>query len=210
MSKPHVFITVPNGKGWIHKHVVFALLNMQRDERVDVTISLPTNQPYVNNLHLIIQDFLKGSYSHWLSIDDDNPPRKNPLDLVFMDLDVVGCPTPVWANMKEGDYPVYWNALDEVEGGFKPHRECEGLQRVDAIGSGCMMIARRVIEKLENEQPFMREWDEKGIVQVGCDYSFCRKVRKAGFYVWAHYDYPCFHFNEIEIGEIIAAFAALE
>jgi len=210
MTKPNVLISVPNGRGWVHKHVVFALLRLQSDNRVDKNIILPTHKPYVHNLHLVMRDFLKGDYTHWLSMDDDNPPRNNPLDLVFMDLDVVGLPTPVWANMKEGDYPIYWNALDEVEDGFKPHKECKGLQKVDAIGSGCMLISRRVIEALKDQKPFMREWNEEGIVEVGCDYSFCKKVRAAGFHVWAHYDYPCYHFNEIEIGEIAGAFADLK
>ena len=181
-------------------------MKMQRDNRINSKFILPTHSPYVNNLHKIIRDFLDGGYDFWISMDDDNPPRNNILDLVFLNKDVIGCPTPVWHNAVPGDYPIYWNALDDKGDGFKPHQPCEGLQRVDAIGSGCMIISRRVIEALDGQKPFMRQWGDDGIVQRGGDFSFCMKARKAGFEIYAHYDYPCYHFNEIEIGEIQLAF----
>ncbi|MEX0701189.1 MAG: hypothetical protein WD069_03760 [Planctomycetales bacterium] len=207
--KPRVLITVPNGSGWIHKHVAFALLRMAQDARVAATIQLPTHAPYVQNLHLCRREFLAGPFDYWLTLDDDNPPRRNPLDLALLDLDVVGCPTPVWANICPGDFPVYWNAMDEVrdergEVGFRPHQPCEGLQEVDAVGSGCLVIARRVMEAVP--APFFREWDAEGLVRMGGDFAFCRRARAAGFHVFAHFDYPCHHFNEIEIGEVVEAF----
>jgi hypothetical protein len=167
-----------------------------QDDRVDATVMLPTHSPYVHNLHECRRTFLAGPYDYWLSMDDDNP-----LDLVFLDLDVVGCPTPVWANMKPGDRPVYWNALDEVDDGFKPHEPCHGLQEVDAVGSGCILVARRVMEALT--APFLREWNEEGLVETGGDFAFCKRARAAGFRVFAHFDYPCHHFNELEIGEVV-------
>lgn len=208
MKKPNILISVPN-MSWVHKHVVFSLLVFQRDTRVNSKIILPTHVPYVNNLHHIIKDFLDGDYDYWINIDDDNPPRNNIIDLVFLDKDLIGCPTPVWHYSKPGDYPIYWNALDEVDGGFKPHKLCEGLQKVDAVGSGCFVVARRVIEALQYNLPFMRQWNEDGTVEVGGDFSFCQKIRKKGFEVWAHFNYPCYHFNEVELGEINIAFNSI-
>jgi hypothetical protein len=205
-----VLISIPTGDGWVHKHCLFALLKMQADYRVDKKIILPTHSPYVNNLHKIIVDFLNGDYDFWISFDDDNPPINNPIDLIFLNKDIIGCPTPVWANMKKGDYPIYWNALDAVEGGYTPHKEFNGLQKVDAIGSGCMVIARRVLQKMRYCQPFMREWNTDGTVEIGGDYNFCRKATKLGFEIYAHFDYPCLHFHEIEITEIAKAFQDLK
>lgn len=156
-------------------------------------------------------DFLKGGEDYWLSMDDDNPPTKNPLDLVELDLDLIGLPTPVWHSAVLGDRPYYYNALDKVgEEGYKPHEPAEDLQEVDAVGSGCFLVSRRVIERIAYTQPFMREWGKDGVVIKGGDFSFCDKVKKAGFKVWTHFDYPCLHFNEVELTEAIRAFMEMK
>jgi hypothetical protein len=204
----NVYITVPNGDGWLHKHVHFVICKMLADQRHQIRHDCPTHSPYVNNLHHCVRDFLRGGEDYWLSIDTDNPPMNNPLDLIEYDCDVVGCPTPVWCNKIKGDRPWYFNALKWVEDeqGYQPYcEEMRGLKEVDAIGSGCMLIARRVISKLRDQQPFMRQWNKDGTVEIGGDYSFCQKVKKAGFRVWTHFDYPCHHFNEVSLIEVIEA-----
>ncbi len=207
-----VYITVPNGSGWLHKHVHFAVCKMLADRRYTIRHDAPTNSPYVNNLHHCVIDFLRGGEEYWLNIDTDNPPINNPLDLVEHDCDVIGLPTPVWCNKVKGDRPYYFNALDwdEKEQAYRPHENTNGLQEVDASGSGCMLIARRVILKLKGQQPFARQWKQDGTVDVGGDYSFCQKVKKANFKVWAHFGYPCHHFNEISLIEVIEAFNGMQ
>ena len=201
-----VYVTVPNGNGWIHKSVHFATLKILSDRRYKVRHDCPTNRPYVDNLHACLNDFLDGGEDYWLSMDDDNPPKRNPLDLVALDLDLVGFPTPVWHSAKVGDTPYYFNALDKVADGWIPHKETEGLQEVDAIGSGCFLVSRRVCEALKDTQPFMRRWRRDGRVDTGCDYAFCERVQNAGFQIHAHYDYHCEHFCELPLIEVINAF----
>ena len=207
-----VYLTVPNGSGWMHKSVHFAVCRILSDGRFKVRHDCPTHTPYVQNLHKCMHDFINRGEDFWLSMDADNPPRNNPLDLVELDLDVVGLPTPVWHcdTAKSSDAPFYWNALDRLENGWIPHQPCVGLQEVDAIGSGCFLVSRRVMLALKDQQPFMRRWGKDGLVQVGGDYSFCEKVKAAGFKVWAHYGYPCRHFVEIELTEAIEAFRSMK
>jgi hypothetical protein len=200
-----VYVTVPNGGGWLHKHVHFVICRILSDGRYRIRHDCPTHSPYINNLHHCMNDFLNGGEDYWLSMDDDNPPINNPLDLVEFDCDLIGLPTPVWHNSVPGDQPWYFNALDAVDNAYKPHQPCTGLQEVDAIGSGCFLVSRRVMFELRNQQPFMRTWNQDGTVEVGGDYSFCRKVKAANFRIWTHYDYPCRHFNEMELAEIIQA-----
>ncbi len=202
-----IYITVPNGSGWLHKLTHFTICKMLADRRYQIRHDCPTHSPYVNNLHHCMKDFLNGGEEYWLSIDDDNPPINNPLDLVEYDCDLIGCPTPVWCNKVKGDQPWYFNALnwDDKEEAYRPHSNTNGLQEVDAIGSGCFLVARRVISKLKNKQPFMRQWKEDGTVEMGGDYSFCQKVKAAGFKIWAHFDYPCHHINDVSLIEVIQA-----
>ena len=205
-----VYLTIPNGSGWLQKHVHFAVIRMLQDGRYRIRHDAPTHSPYVNNLHRCVKDFLRGGEDYWITMDDDNPPMNNPLDLVELDLDVIGLPTPVWNNSVLGDRPYYFNALDIKGDGYTPHTNCNGLQEVDAVGSGCLLIARRVMLELKDQQPFMRTWNQDGTVEVGGDYSFCRKVKAAGFQIWTHYDYPCRHFNETDLIEIIQAFGSMK
>ena len=206
MDRKKVLVTVPN-TAWIHKHVVSALLKIQHDDRLQCTIMLPTHKPLENNQAKIQKDFLEGDYDFWLSIDSDNPPMNNPLDLVEFNLDVIGCPTPVWHDHGEGA-PIYWNAMRDVgDEGFKPlgQDDMHGLQKVDAVGGGCWLIARRVLESLRDEQPFQRTWNPDGTVDVGNDWSFCRRAAAKGFDIYAHFGYPCRHFVELDLVEMTQA-----
>lgn len=197
-----VYFTIPN-TGWIHKHSHFAACKILSDKRYRVRHDCPTHSPYVANLHECINDFLANGEDYWLTFDADNPPTKNPLDLIEHDCDVMGLVTPVWHNSVPGDRPWYLNALDAKDDGYAPHEDCKGLQEVDAVGSGCLLVARRVLLKLRDQQPFMRVWKKDGTVELGGDFSFCRKAKAAGFRIFTHYDYLCHHFNELDLLEVI-------
>lgn len=187
-----------------------ALLKMQNDARVDATFIMPTHKPYVHSLHKTINEVIDGDYDYWITFDDDNPPRANPFDLVFLNKDIIGCPTPVWQNHKPGDYPLFWNALKEDGDGWTPHKTKRGLQEVDAVGSGCLVVGVWVLKQMAQDPPherwFFREWNDSGEVEKGGDFMFCKRAKRHGFSVWAHYDYPCYHFNEVELGEVNSAY----
>lgn len=175
----------------------------------NVKVIFPTHNPFENNLHHIVKQFIEEKHDYWLNIDSDNPPTKNPLDLIILDKDILGLPTPVVHFGPLGDQPVYWNAYREVEGGYKPWDKMEGLQRVDAIGTGCFMVAKRVFKNKNLQKgAFTRILNEDGTVEKGNDISFCERATKEGFEIWAHYDYPCMHFNEVEANEMVQQFRA--
>ena len=209
--RTRVLITVPT-TGWIHKHVAMALLKLQTDSRYQLRICMPTHTPFENNLHHILQEWMETGEEFWLSFDADNPPMRNPLDLVHLDLDIVGCPTPVWHYTGgEGERPIYWNAYKKVgDEGYTEWPDKDGLQLVDAIGTGCFLIHRRVFENPEMRKgPFLRTTYPDGRVEKGNDIAFCERAAKQGFEIWAHYDYPCMHFNELELNEVVKAFKGL-
>ncbi len=202
----NILLSVPN-KGWIHKHVSFALLKLIQDKRYKVNIIQPTHTPYENNLHHIVNDFMAGDYRYWLNIDADNPPTKNPLDLVELDKDIMGLPTPVWhfTGKKKGERPMYENVYrySPEHNAYKEWSVKEGLQKVDAVGTGCVLISRRVFANLKMRlAPFARKCNADGTVDRGNDISFCERATEQGFKVYAHYDYRCLHFNELELHEV--------
>jgi hypothetical protein len=208
-----LLVTVPNDR-WMHKRVSDVRLLMQADGRYTLHFESPTERPYENNLHHIVNAFCEGTYDFWLSMDSDNPPMKNPLDLVELDRDILGLPTPVWHYTGEiaGERPIYWNAYDydrECDA-YREHEPKRGLQRVDAIGTGCFLIARRVFQHPGMRQaPFQRKCHADGTVNKGNDISFCERARARGFEIWTHYDYPCHHFCTVDLVEVEQAMKGL-
>jgi len=207
--KKKILVSVPN-TGFIHKMVTLVLLKLQHDPRYDLKIIMPTWRPYEHNLHRIVRDFIKDNCHFWLNIDSDNPPLNNPLDLVELERDIIGLPTPVWhyTGEKKGERPYYHNVYryDKKARGYKEYSDKEGLQRVDAVGTGCILISKRVFLNSEMQKsPFSRKYDEEGIVTLGNDLAFCERAARNGFEVYAHYGYPCDHFNELSMNEMIVA-----
>lgn len=212
-----VLITVPN-TGSINAQVAAVLLDLQRDRHYALRFEFPRHVPYENNLHHIIRDSIlrEEGPDFWLNIDSDNPPVHNPLDLVALDLDVVGLPTPIWYykdnGHPKGERPYYWNVYQYNAAG-KNWKEWEekgnGLREVDAVGSGCFLASRRVFEHPDMAAPFIRKTDDDGIVIRGTDLAFCRRATSAGFKIYAHFDYPCRHHKTLDLLEVVRGFGQL-
>ena len=205
-----ILVTVPN-RYWMHTTVVRCLLLLMQDRRYQIRIEFPNDRPYENNLNHIVNDFMKNDFDFWFSMDVDNPPYNNPLDLVAWDKDIIGLPTPIWyyEGDKKGESPIYWSAFDYHKDldAYKEHRPREGLQPVDAIGTGCFLIARRVFENEKMRQgPFLRQWLPDGTVFKGNDHSFCERARENGFKIYCHYDYPCDHYANLSLTKVMASF----
>jgi len=194
-----VLCAIPN-TGLMRVELANILIKMSHDKRYSFTVYYPNQQPIDNNRGCIVKHFLESKHDYLLMIDNDNPPIKNPLDLVELDKDVIACPTPQW-NSTDPKFPIYWVAMDKVEDGYKEHKEKKDLQEVDAVGTGCILIARRVLEELE--APFMRKWSEDGVAEVGLDFRFCEKAKEKGFKIYTHYDYPCSHYKELNLLDIL-------
>lgn len=200
-----ILFSIPN-QMWIHKYVSMAIHRICSDPRHEVTVIWPTHRPYENNLCQIVNDFMAGDYDYWLNMDDDNPPIGNPLDLIEFDKDVIGLPTPV-VRLEKGMLPVYENAYKLDPPAYRPFPIHDGLQEVDATGTGCFLTHRRVFEKPEMRiAPFRRTINRDGTVAKGPDIYFCEKAKSNGFKIWVHFDYPCRHFHEVDIRELAAAF----
>lgn len=207
--RPKVLVTVPN-MGWVHSGVARVLLKLQADNRgYKLTFDFPSAVPFENNLNQIALRLLAGPWTWWLSIDADNPPRNNPLELIALDKDFIGLPTPVWHQKEASKFPLHWNAYrwDEAEQAYREWPRREGLQKVDAVGTGCFLAHRRVFEKIR--APFLRTWKEDGTVDLGNDMAFGRRAAAAGVEVYAHYGFTCSHHNEIDLNDVALSLKAM-
>jgi hypothetical protein len=72
-----------------------------------------------------------------------------------------------------------------------------GVVEVDAIGSGVMMIARRVLEAIPH--PFRNDYDPEGIKTRGLDSNFCRRAKKLGYSVWVDTNNKSSHWTTMDL-----------
>ena len=90
---------------------------------------------------------------------------------------------------------------------YTEHQPAIGLQKVDAVGTGCVLFSRRVFEdKFMQQGCFHRKWNTDGTMNKGNDIAFCERARSCGFQIYAHFDYICDHFTELSLLEVIRAF----
>lgn len=154
-------------------------------------------RPSEHNRNFIVKEFLKTEYDYLLTIDEDVAPPVNVLDLAKLGKDVIGAVCPQW---KEND--LMWVVLDKTGGEYRQVKpdDREGLREVAAVGSGCLIMSRRVLKKVK--APFMRKWNKDGLTELGLDLHFCEKAKAVGFKVWAHWDYICGHYKKIDLLKI--------
>ena len=158
-------------------------------------------RPISNNRNRIVKDFLETDFDYLFMIDDDNPPvpQDNIFNLLDFNKDVIGAVVP-----GRDLYGIHFHAylFDENKKGavkFKqlPQEMKGGLQKVDAIGTGCIAIKRHVLENIK--KPFEDMFDDDGILLNNDDMAFCIKCKKAGFEIWCHWKYMCSHYKEVDL-----------
>jgi hypothetical protein len=181
--------------GSIRKELALALIQwIQSSSDKKIYINFIEQQPIENARNLVVQDFLLSDNDYLLMIDNDTVPLKNPLDLVDLSLEVVSCPCPIFQQT------ILWNYYRLDKDGFWEPGDAnkdKGLIEVDAIGTGCVLIHRKVLELVKD--PFSREWDENGIATLGLDLSFSKKTKEKGFKIHTHLDYKCSHYKTLDL-----------
>ncbi len=163
------------------------------NKEYELHIEYPNLKPIQANRNDIVNRFLKTDRDYLLMIDGDIVPKKNPLDLIKYDKDVIGLLCPTFKNTE-----MIWLAMDKTKNGWTMSKKLndEGLIEIDAIGTGCILIKRRVLEKIK--APFNVIWNDDGTMDTGLDFAFCDKCKKENFKIYFHSDYFCSHFMNFD------------
>lgn len=197
-QRSKLLVTILN-QGYIRPELSDVQSLLLKDERVDTTIVHVNMRPSENARNYAVKKMLDEGYDYLLTIDHDTIPLKNPIDLIELGLDVVGFAVPQW-NISDPNYPIYFVGMDRVENGYNEHKDKMGLQEVDAVGSGCLLMSRKVLETME--EPFVRKWKD-GFAVTGLDFYFCEKAKEKGFKVYCHYDYVADHIKELSLLNVL-------
>ena len=200
-EKPTVLLWLPSYDGWYHARLTIAVERMLRDRRYDVTPERAIVKPVEYSRNLAAEKAVNEEYDWLIMMDNDNPPLRNPLDLIELDKDIVGVPTPIFKQslMNAGHNPLIWNVFVDKDNDlgyeYVPYGD-HGLMKVDGgVGTGCILIRTKILKEMldNNETPFVYAYKE------GEDLYFCRAARQKGYEVWAHWDYACDHMKEVSL-----------
>jgi len=191
-----ILIALPTGhEEGIHHQVVGTLCQiLLRNKEHEINTYVSAMRGIGEHRNVIVKEFLKGDYDFLLMIDNDNPPPANVLDLVALDKEVIGLPTPINMNYIKGLNDIYWNVFKNDY----PIKEAgQGLQEVEMVGSGVMLIRRDVLEKIKH--PFTTIRNSEDLRIVGTDAAFCQRCKEHDVKIWTHWDFKCRHFKTIDL-----------
>jgi hypothetical protein len=205
-KKIKVYIAILN-RGWIRREILEAFASKNWDikgvERIMEKPSKTWANPISSNRNLITKRFLATDCNFLLMLDDDVVPLSNPFKLVFADKDIIGMPARVRTQVGYVNWVAYIENPDKetyVSVDFSKVDDTIDLLSVDAIGTGCILIKRKVLENMK--APFHTPFDEDGITIYGTDIAFCRKAKEAGFEIYTTPSRLCDHYKEVGLLQI--------
>ena len=155
----------------INSRTVESLLWLAKYSIYDVMFSIQDCCYVVENRSRIIKDAISHKADYLLFIDSDMRFYPEILEqLMKHDKDIVG------AAYNYRKFPIESTAKFEGE---MPNE----LFKVDALGTGMMLIKMSALEKIP--RPWIKmEYNDDGSVKVGDDVYFCLQAKKAGIEIW--------------------------
>jgi GT2 family glycosyltransferase len=165
---------------------------VQDEIRYSVGVKFARDRTIASNRCRIVRDFLSTTADYLLMIDNDQSVPYDLFDYVADDCDVLSFPTPI---LKADDQQLMrWNIWydESIDRTIMPR-----ILEVTAAGTGCILIARRVLEHPDMKAPFRDGYDEYGIRVKGEDLDFCQRARAVGFKIYVAPLSVCNHFKEV-------------
>ena len=203
MHTKGIYIAVLN-EGTIRTELATVLMRWQKESPFSILIDFAAEKPIENNRNQIVKKFLARPEYEWLlQIDDDIIPPNDYLDLALHDKDIIsGVCFAMRQNaivplmLEDESEHMVFKEEEDINKLFNAKRvnRLEGLIEVDAVGTGAILIHRRVFENPEMQKhPFITIWNEDGTRKIGQDLGFCRKAKANGFKIWVDTRYICEH-----------------
>lgn len=169
-----VFLGLPN-TGYIRTELMLWIMQSKIRH-----ISPIQAKPHDACRNLIVKNFLHSDLKWLLMIDSDVVPATNVQEMVLNNLPV--CSAHVCTVNGREVIPVGMTRSDPTgyHHDFK-HSNPEGApHRVDAVGTGCILIRRDVFDTLD--QPYFKfVYDKEGLLINGEDFDFSERVGEVYF-----------------------------
>lgn len=200
-EKPRVMIAVPN-LGKVDTRLMMKLLrwSVMPVNWEQVTIIAPIGQiPHDSARNYCVDEFLQTDDTHLFFIDDDVVPPVDALEkLLDADVDVVsGLYPSMWYDNDKGKIMKRNNVFEKIrEDGELVEATGNGVAEVASCGGGCLLIKRHVVENKVPAPWFKFHYNERGLMDVGEDVDFGKKLKAAGIKLHAHFGVQCQHVKQ--------------
>lgn len=196
-----IFVAIPNLgeiRTGLHKTILRWVMDKDMRERYKLHFHHPEFlKPYQYARDNCVVKFFnsKADWEYLLFIDADIDPPFEMIDkLIEADKDIVGAAYPGIKENPDG-CTVPLPMVFEERGDTLSLANGSGLEEVEALGTGAILIKKKVLEemgppwfnpKYDYEEPTL---GVKQIDKTGEDVNFCLKAKELGFEIWA--DYSC-------------------
>jgi len=220
-GKTAIYLAILN-QGEVRAEISQWVNSVIAEGKFTIFVDYPESKPISFNRNKIVKKFLTTECDYLMMLDSDIVPPANILDLSLFGKDIIGglcfsfsqivpgqaavVPLILKRNKKilKGDRHIKYSPL--------PQEKWEGLTECDAIGTGCIIIARHVLENpfwLTHYGHFPNIYDKTGDKVIGLDINFCYRAKKLGYKTYCHTDFKCSHWTPMNLLMIHNSFTQL-
>lgn len=213
MKEPHeeIGIYVPTrGHVWHGTASALAYVGIVNELGLPTYVQGVTGPAEVRNE--IVKQFLETGKDVLVMCDDDVVPPAHVLQIAVPiiddDFDIVAACVPI---MRPGT-AFMPNIFKRNGEGYDPHLDAykeSGVVAADAVGTGCIAIARKVLVDNHLKVPFRPKLHKDGTWHVGEDINFCERARARGYRVAADLGVWCEHLTELHANATAMAYMGL-
>ena len=217
-NRPCILIAVLN-QGEVRVELAEYLFRVVTSAQIPIEILYANLKPISYNRNQIVKKFLAAEqFDYLVMIDNDIVPDKNILDWIVCDKDIIGglCYGFSVKNSISGIVPFILKRNKKKAEGQKfltysviRKDKWDGLTECDAVGTGLIMISRKVLE-----HPFWKThggwfpniYDKEGEKKLGLDINFCYRAKKLGFKVFSDTNCSCQHWTPMDLKFLFECF----
>lgn len=198
LKQKQIYLAILN-QGEINENLSKVINIMLEQDAYKIHLSYSSIKPISNNRNTIVQKFLAiPDCDYLMMIDSDIVPPPNIMRLIDFDKDII---TPFMFTRQKGELlPLFLKRDKDGIYSIDDYLNKTGLQEIDATGTGCIIIKREVLEKVD--KPFENRYDKDGIKVLGLDLSFCQKAKELGYRCWVHLDYVASHYYTYDLKDL--------
>lgn len=155
--------------------------------------------------------------THIFFIDDDSPPVSEYAieRLLSHKKPVVAGVTPIVTDVNEYRNNCRWSPVITKENSKKNNigifdLPSKGLFKAYRVGGTCLLIQRKVIEKLK--PPYQLSTFNENVTgtKLSEDFYFCDRIREAGFDIWVDPEVECHHYHQFDLLDFFAAMRQMQ
>jgi protein-L-isoaspartate O-methyltransferase len=185
--------------GRVEYDTISTISKLQKHD-IRLEVKKESSRPISISRNLIVKHFLNTDADYLFFVDSDISLPDNAFQLFEADKDIISGFYPLWVMNTMVPCLLRENTPDNLS--FLARWKWDTLEQYDAAGAGCLLIKRKVLEKIPPPW-FDIEFDEERIgIEHGEDIWFCRNAKKYGFEIWGDTGVRCGHQKSVDLMRI--------